>query len=62
MTVAMARRFSPSVQNYIKNLTLTIFNSINRCLGRVKLTIMALGRFVDAPKVVTLHIEVTKRV
>lgn len=29
MTVAMARRFSPSVQNYIKNLTLTIFNSIN---------------------------------
>lgn len=56
MTVAMARRFSPSVQNYIKNLTLTIFNSINRCLGRVKLTIMALGRFVDAPKVVTLQI------
>lgn len=56
MTVTMTLLMPPSVQNYIKNLTLTIFNSINRCPRRVKMTIMASGRLTDAPKVVTLQI------
>lgn len=56
MMVAMAQFLSPSLQNYIKNLTLTIFNSVNRCCRRVKMTILPVGRFVDAPKVVTLQI------
>ena len=56
MTVTMTLLMSPSLQNYIKNCTLTIFNSINRCHGRSKITIMVSSRLMDAPKVVTLQI------